>query len=120
MEKRLQQALDYSNFRLILAARQENLKTLLNNRLMLTYEGGLFKVDMTLISFISSLVRVNADTIIIVDIHDIPIEIYDLPGFLETLLQKYKTATEHYLNSYQKLEEVRSIRKAVDWEDENE
>lgn len=120
MEKRLEQALEYSNFRLILAARQENLKVLLKNRLMLTYKNGLFKVDMTLINFVDSLLSRNFKEFIFIDSNDIPIYVTNLYDFFEALMQKYEKALDHYFKSYQKLEEAREIRKVINWDAKNE
>ena len=119
MDKRLEKALDFSNFRMILTTRQENLKTLMNNKLMLSYGGGLFKVDKELLSFTALILMGAGEEAILIDQNDIPIKITDLKDFAEKAKEKYEKALEQYYNSYQKLSEAREIRKVIDWDEEN-
>ena len=120
MDKRLEQALDFSNFRMILTTRQENLKMLMNNKLTLSYGGGLFKVDKELLSFIFMLMFSKSDEAIIIDENDIPIKIENLEEFAEKAAAQYDKALEQYYNSYQKLSEAREIRKVIDWDEKTE
>jgi len=120
MDKRLEQALDFSNFRMILTTRQENLKTLMNNKLMLSYGGGLFKVSKELISFIALIVLAGGDETILIDENDIPIKITELEEFGEKCKETYEKALTQYYNSYQKLSEAREIRKVIDWDEKTE
>lgn len=120
MDKRLEQALDFSNFRMILATRQKNLKLLMNNKLMLSYEGGLFKITPELINFLALAIMGNNNTLIVIDENDIPIKIENLKEFAKTAAAKYDKAVEQYYNSYQKLSEAREIRKVIDWDENKE
>lgn len=117
MDKRLEQALDFSNFRMILLTRQENLKVLMNNKLMLNYGGGLFKVDKELISFIGIILLNENKNVILIDTNDIPILIEDLKDFAEKASAQYEKALGQYYKSYQKLNEAREIRKVIDWDE---
>jgi len=119
MDKRLEKALDFSNFRMILLTRQENLKVLMNNKLMLNYGGGLFKVDKELISFVALALLSKNRNPIFIDENDIPIKIEDIEDFAEKAAAKYDKAIEQYYNSYQKLNEAREIRKVIDWDEED-
>ena len=117
MDTRLEKALEFSNFRMILATRQENLKLLMNNKTMLNYEGGLFKVDKELITFVE-VIMVTEKEFIFIDTNDIPIKITNLGDFRDKLIEQYKKALEQYYQSYQKLSEARNIRKVIDWDEE--
>ena len=119
MDKRLEQALEFSNFRLILSTRQANLKTLLNNKLMLNYEGGLFKVTEELLTFVSLILMGGTTEAILIDENDIPIKIENMKEFAKEAAVKRDKAVEQYYNSYQKLSEAREIRKVIDWDEEN-
>ena len=119
MDKRLEKALDFSNFRMILLTRQANLKVLMNNKLMLNYGGGLFKVDKELISFIALTSLSKNRNPIFIDENDIPIKIENIEDFAEKAAAKYDKALEQYYNSYQKLNEAREIRKVIDWDEED-
>ena len=117
MDKRLEQALDFSNFRMILTTRQDNLKTLMNNKLMLSYGGGLFKVTKDLLGFVGLILLNQEQEVIIVDENDIPIKIENLREFAKTAIATYEKALEQYYKSYQKLSEAREIRKVIDWDE---
>ena len=118
MDNRLEKALDFSNFRMILNTRQENLKTLMENKLVLSYEGGLFKINQELLSFVYTLLSQKIEEYIFIDQNDIPILITDLSEFYQKAKEKYENAIKQYFNSFQKLSEARDIRKVVDWENE--
>lgn len=121
MDKRLDQALDFSNFRNILLTRQKNLKVLMGNKLTLVYNNGVFKVDKDLISFIDVLIKAKRSEFIFIDSNDIPVLIEDIDDFREKVFSKYESALYQYFKSYQKLSEARDIRKVIDWdEDEDE
>lgn len=118
MDKRLEQALDYSNFRMILSTRQKNLKVLMNNRLNLSYQGGLFKVDKELLSFVGVLLINGTTETVIIDTNDEPILIKELEDFANKASTQYGKAMEQYYQSYKKLSEAREIRKVIDWDEE--
>lgn len=117
MDQRLEKALEFSNFRLILATRQENLKLLMDNKMMLSYGGGLFKIDKELLSFCLLLVFSQKKEAILIDVNDIPIKIEDIDDFILKAGDKYDNAVLQYYNSYQKLNEAREIRKVIDWDE---
>lgn len=119
MDKRLEEALEFSNFRLILATRQKNLKTLLDNKLLLSYNNDLFRIDMNLICYINSLIIDNVDECIILSTNDIPIKIKDLKDFKIKINEKYQKSLKQYYNQYKKLQDAREIRKVIDWDEEN-
>jgi hypothetical protein len=119
MDERLEKALDFSNFRMILSTRQENLKLLMKNKLMLPYEGGLFKVDKELISFVGVLLTAGETNFIFIDKNDIPIGITDLEDFYQKIIEKYRTVLRQYLRNYQTLSEARDIKKVINWNEES-
>ena len=118
MDKRLEQALDYSNFRMILSTRQKNLKVLIDNKLLMSYKNSLFRVDKGLISFVSTLICGGANEFVFVDTNDIPILIKDLQEFGKKAYERYKSVLNQYYESYQKLSEAREIRKVINWDEE--
>jgi hypothetical protein len=120
MDKRLEQALDYSNFRLILSTRQKNLKLLMKNKLTLNYEGGIFEVEKDLISFLFVLVSSEVKEFIFIDKNDIPILVEDTSDFLTKVIKLYGSVMNNYYKNYQKLSEAREIRKAVNWDEKKE
>lgn len=118
MDTRLEKALDFSNYRMILNTRQENLKTLMENKLVLSYEGGLFKINQSLLSFIYTLLSQGIEEYIFIDQNDSPILISDVNAFYQKAKEKYESTIKQYFSSFQKLNEARNIRKVIDWENE--
>ena len=118
MDERLEKALDYSNFRMILSTRQTNLKTLMENRLNLSYQGGFFKIDKEMLSFLGVLLINGHTETVVIDVNDIPIKIDDLDDFAKKASETYGNAMEDYYESYKKLDEAREIRKVIDWDEE--
>lgn len=118
MDKRLEKALDFSKFRMILSTRQENLKLLMKNKLVLPYEGGLFKIDKELISFVGVLLTAGETNFIFIDKNDIPIAITDLQDFYQEIIKKYRNVLRQYHRSYQTLSEAREIKKVINWNEE--
>jgi len=115
MDERLEKALEYSNLRIILSTRQENLKVLMDNKLKLQYGGGIFKVDRELLSFLGLLLFNENKNVILIDLNDTPILIEDIEDFCKKAADKYDKALSQYYESYQKLSEMRDIRKVVNW-----
>lgn len=117
MDKRLKKALDFSNFRMILSIKQENLKVLMNNKLLIVYKNNLFKVNKELILFVFTLLSKKESEFIFLDTNDIPILITDLQEFYNIAYEKYKNVLYQYYKDYQKLNEARNIRKVTDWDE---
>lgn len=117
MDKRLEKALEFSNFRIILSTRQENLKILMENKLKLHYGGGIFRADRELLSFLGLLLLNENNNIILVDLNDNPILIEDLKDFTKKASSQYDKALKQYYDSYQKLSEMKDIRKVVNWDE---
>ena len=119
MDDRLKKALDFSNFRMILLTRQENLKVLMNNKLMLNYGGGIFKVSPELMTHVNMMLLNETKELVLIDTNDTPILIEDLKDFVKKASDTYTKAVDQYYNSYQKLNEAREIRKVIDWDGED-
>jgi len=117
MDSRLEKALEFSNFRMVLATRQTNLKLLLKNKLVLNYSGGMFKINTELLTLLKTLILSGEEEFIFIDMNDIPVFIKNLPEFYEKCIDRYKNAISRYYESYQKLNKARSIRKVIDWDE---
>jgi len=118
MDSRLEKALDFANFRMILSTRQKNLKRLFDNKLLFHYNSGIFKATPEFLAFLVTIImREKQDGFIFIDQNDTPIYIKDLDDFYNEAFNKYKVASKQYYDSYKKLNEAKDIRKAVDWED---
>lgn len=118
MDSRLENALDFANFRMILSTRQKNLKRLFDNKLLFHYNSGIFKATPEFLAFLVTVImRERQGGFIFIDQNDIPIHVENLDDFYNEAFKKYKTAIKQYYESHKKLNEAREIRKAVSWDE---
>lgn len=114
MDERLKKALDISNYRNSFELQKKILKEKLESKLTFGYNGGIFKIDSTLICFIDFLLSNNRDfDVPVLDFNGNPILISDLKSFKEDILDRYFTGCNDYFNGMSDLKKNRSIEKLV-------
>lgn len=115
MEDQLQKALDFSKYRQSFATQRKTLKEKNDARLTYGINGGIFKIDRSLITFVQMLIDQGRTTgIPLLDVNDNPILIEDLNDFKDEILDRYFTATLEYYEQYQQLKKSRSIEQLLD------
>lgn len=115
MDDQLKEALDFANFRQAFSIQQKTLKEKIQAKLTYGFNGGIFKINRELISFVQTLLNKGRDTgVVLLDQNENPILIEDLNKFQEEILDRYFTATNEYLESFQKLKKSRSVEKLLD------
>lgn len=115
MDERLQKALDFSNYRQTLSIQRKTLKEKINAKLTYGCNGGLFKIDRSLITFVQMLIdQGRVENIPLIDVNENPILIPNLNDFRDEILDRYFTATYEYLEEYQKIKSSRSVEKLLD------
>lgn len=102
-----------------------NLMTVVNNQkialldefeqaTLFFYNGGCFKIDQQLISFLVSLKLLNQTSTVLIDKNKMPIFIEDLSKFINQVTDCYFNASNKYLAEYQKLQQNRNIKSILD------
>lgn len=115
MDERLQKALDFSNYRQTLSIQRKTLKEKINAKLTYGCNGGIFKIDRSLITFVQMLIdQGRTENVPLIDVNENPILIVDLNGFRDEILDRYFTATYEYHEEYQKIKSSRSVEKLLD------
>jgi hypothetical protein len=115
MDERLQKALDFSNYRQTLSIQRKTLKEKINAKLTYGCNGGLFKIDRSLITFVQMLIdQGRTENVPIIDVNENPILIVNLNDFRDEILDRYFSATYEYLEEYQKIKSSRSVEKLLD------
>lgn len=115
MEDQLKQALDFSNYRQTFSIQRKTLKEKIDAKLTYGINGGIFKINQSLISFVQMLLDLGRTTSVpIIDSNDNPILIEDLEKFKDEILDRYFTATLEYYESFQELKKSRSVEKLLD------
>lgn len=115
MDERLQKALDFSNYRQTLAIQRKTLKEKINAKLIYGCQGGLFKIDRSLITFVQMLIdRGRFENVPLIDMNENPILIPNLNDFRDEILDRYFTSTYEYYEEYQKIKSSRTVEKLLD------
>jgi len=115
MNEMLKKALEFSNFKQSLSIQRKVLKEKLDARLTFGYEGGLFKIDQTLICFVKFMLDEDRTTdVVIIDANDNPILIKDLTAFKTEILDRYFTAVNESHVEYEKIKKSRTVESLVD------
>jgi hypothetical protein len=116
MDIRLQEALDFSNYRLTLATQLQNLKIKLASDLLVTHANGIFTASMSNINLVGTLMEQHTNFYVIDD-NGTPILIPNLKDFRKLLFDTYSKATIAYAEEYNKLVKSRNIKKIVDYDE---
>jgi hypothetical protein len=115
MDERLAKALDFSKFRQTLTLERKNLKEKIDANLTYGYNGGIFKIDRSLIVFVQMLIdQQRTENVPLLDSNDTPILISDLNTFKDEILDRYMTAVYEYFRQYEKIKKSRSVDKLIE------
>lgn len=115
MQEILKQALDFSNYRYTLAIQRKLLKENIDSKLTFGYNGGIFKINLELMTFVQMLLDQDRRSgIVLLDVNENPILIDDLEKFKTEIFDRYFSITFEYYESYEKIKKSRSIEKLSD------
>ena len=109
MDKRLEKALDFSNYMITL----NNQRNLLHEKFLENcvhyINGGKFNVTQELINFCHMMVNTGQESIVLIDDNNSPIQIEDLDDFLENITAIYFKNTNEYLVKFNEIKQKRSV-----------
>ena len=115
MDDQLKQALDFANYRQTFSIQRQTLKEKIEARLTYGTNGGIFKIDKSLITYVQMLVdQGRIEGVPLIDSNDNPILISNLEDFRDEILDRYYTTTLEYYEQYQELKKSRSVEKLID------
>lgn len=113
MDSRLEQALEYSNYKVTIFKQKQTLKLRLDTLLTYAHNGGIFKVSEQLISFVEVMVRREITEMVLIDTRGNPVQITDLEAFQDTIVSLYFEATNEYHAASVLLSKARSIKQVT-------
>ena len=113
MDENLKQALDFSNYQITLSNQRKAIKEKAESRLTFGSNGGIFKIDRSLIAFVQMLIDQGRTEI---DINDNPVLIPNLVSFKDEIFDRYFSVTLDYYNEYQEIKKSRSVEKLISYE----
>lgn len=114
MEEQLKKALDFANYRQSFAIQRKTLKETVEGQLTYGINGGIFKIDRPLLTFVQMLIDQGRNEIPLLDANDNPVMIEDLSKFRDEIFDRYFTATLEYYEKYQELKKARSVEKLLE------
>ena len=115
MNERLQQALDFSNYKQTLALQRKDLKEKVDAKLTYGFNGGIFKIDRELLNFVNTLCsKGRTEGIILLDSNENPIKIDNLESFQDEIFDRYFTTVYEYHEQYEQIKKSRTVEKLLD------
>lgn len=115
MNEQFTKALEFSNYRQTFAIQKRTLKEKIDAKLTFGCNGGIFKIDRSLISFVQMFVdQGRTDNVPLIDANENPIMIEDLEKFRDDIMDRYYETTLEYYTEYQELKKSRSVEKLLD------
>jgi hypothetical protein len=115
LDEKLKAALDFSNYRQTLATQRRLLKEKLEAQLTYGFNSGIFKIDQNLLTFVDFFIK-NGRThsIPLIDTNGNPVMIDDLEKFKDEIFDRYFSATNEYIDSFEKLKKSRTNERLLD------
>jgi hypothetical protein len=108
MDERLRAAIEYADHYRSIKIQRQIFKEKLEADLTFGYNGGIFKVDQSLIAFTQCLLDNGRNTDVpLIDSNGTPILIADLTVFQIDILDRYFSATQYYLSAVEKLKSLK-------------
>lgn len=111
MDKKLEEALDFSNFRFTLNTRKQNLKLRMKSMLTVGYSNTLFTATLELINFSKLIMDAGNESFVFMDDNNNPVMIKDVKDFHARLLSAYTTAVNEFYIENEKLKKLRSTKQ---------
>ena len=108
----LKEVEQYVNLKTSVQIKKQNALERAQNKLIFAYEGGLFKSDPTLITFVK---EHNPDRdLILLDQNSTPILIPSITDFISKAESCYYEAMNEYHQLYEQLKNERTVKKVMD------
>lgn len=114
MSNELEKAYEFINFRTTIVNQKHLLVAQVEERLTCHLNGGIFKAEPGLISFIGDLITSGYEQAPILDVNNNPILIENLQEFKDMLLSCYVETVQDYWNDWQKIRNERDLKKISD------
>jgi hypothetical protein len=115
MDEQFKQALEFSNYRQTFSVQRRLLKEKIDAKLTIGQNGGIFKIDRSLIAFVQMFIdQGRTENVPLIDDNENPIMIEDLEKFRDEIIDRYYDTTLEYYQEFQELKKSRSVEKLLD------
>ena len=115
MQEQLKKALEFANYRQTFSIQKKALKEKIDAKLTYGFNGGLFRIDRNLLTFVEILCN-NGRTsgVVLLDVNETPVLVEDLIQFKDEIFSRYFEVTNEYFEQYQSLKKSRSVEKLLE------
>lgn len=113
MDDKTKKAFDIAEYMTTLASQKRVLFEEFVQNTILFFNGSQFKIDRELINYIKTLIDLGQTEYVLIDSNNLPVDINDLPAFLEEIMHKYTFALNQYHTKYKELKNKRSVESLV-------
>ena len=113
MDSKLEKALDFSNFRQTLHNQQQTLLSIVNNKLLFSYNNQIFKATPETIGLVKTIVDLKYSSVVVDDVNEYPANITNPVEFLDKLISVYSSAKNEHFVGYKKIQKARNIKELV-------
>ncbi len=115
MQEQLKKALEFANYKQTFSIQRKTLKEKVDAKLTYGFNGGLFRIDRNLLTFVEILCNNERTTgVVLLDSNDNPVLVEDLLAFKDDIFSRYFEVTNEYFEQYQALKKSRSVEKLID------
>ena len=90
MDQQLKEALDFANYQQTFSIQKKVLKERISAKLTYGFNGGLFRIDRTLLTFVDMLcAKDRISGVVLLDANENPVLVDDLEEFREEIFRRY-------------------------------
>jgi len=118
IENRLDQALEFANYRQTLNNQLHKLKVKTDGLLLLAEAGGKFTINQQLICFVDFLIRDGREEAVIFDDYGSPIMISNIKEFLKKITSRYYEVANATMQESYAIKKSRNVKSILDIKDE--
>jgi len=114
MDQQLKDALDFANYQQTFSIQKKVLKERIAAKLTYGFNGGLFRIDRTLLTFVDMLcAKDRISGVVLLDANENPVLVDDLEEFRDEIFRRYFEVTNEYFEQNQKIKKSRSVEKLI-------
>jgi hypothetical protein len=114
MDQQLKDALDFANYQQTFSIQKKVLKERISAKLTYGFNGGLFRIDRPLLTFVDMLcAKDRTSGVVLLDANETPVLVDDLEEFRDEIFRRYFEVTNEYFEQHQKIKKSRSVEKLI-------
>lgn len=114
MTENFEKAFEIANLMATVANQKTALLEEFEQSTLFFHNGGCFKANQTLISFLTSLKALNQESVVLLDVNNLPIFIENLETFSQDIVSCYFEASNKYLTGYQTIQRNKNIKSILE------